>query len=366
MNWGKVAAFIIDKIPFERVFAQEQDHTQERAELKEILHEIEDKRKPPEVKVERREIHLIQPDIQREFHIKKRAATKSDVTTEETIMYQNREISKILLQMERHAAQGFRINGKSCDCGSKHLPDLEALCEETIPMVNNPELYYDIINWVRIISDKITPEANDQALYRSEYPGYSAEARDYRKSLMGTLDFKVLASTGSSPDTNVKQNEVEEISAPEAETPRQIPETTSQESDTNVEESENEVEDIPVKQNEKSPETIPAAEATEEEIIDDRPITANGTVCADLQPMKEWVAIQDPEKCHSCLLQITIPWYYDELRENGRDDLIKELEPIQLKGDPEAIGAELDLIKEKVEPGLKQRLLEFDCATQSF
>jgi hypothetical protein len=75
------------------------------------------------------------------------------------------------------------------NCGSqKHLLDLESLCEETIPMVSNPHVYYRIVEWIKKVGPKSTDEAAKSGLHDEEYPIFSHEARDFRKEIIGTLD----------------------------------------------------------------------------------------------------------------------------------------------------------------------------------
>jgi len=113
----------------------------------------------------------------------------SGVSLQETIDYQRREVGKLLLRMERHFSQRLRIMGIPCDCGAgKHLLDLESLSEETIPMVNNPQVYYGIVEWIKKVGPKSTDEAAKSGVYDEEYPRFSREARDFRKEIIGSLD----------------------------------------------------------------------------------------------------------------------------------------------------------------------------------
>ena len=111
------------------------------------------------------------------------------VSLEETVAYQKREVGKLLLRMERHYSQRLRIKGIPCDCGAqKHLLDLESLSEETIPMVDNPQVYYSVLEWIKKVGPKSTDEAAKSGTYDQEYPGFSHEARDFRKEIIGSLD----------------------------------------------------------------------------------------------------------------------------------------------------------------------------------
>jgi len=111
------------------------------------------------------------------------------VSPEQLIDYQKREIGKLLLRMESHYAQRLRIKGIPCDCGaSKHLLDLESLSEETIPIVDNPQVYYSVLEWIKKVGPKSTEEAAKSGTYDQEYPRFSHEARDFRKEIIGSLD----------------------------------------------------------------------------------------------------------------------------------------------------------------------------------
>lgn len=119
------------------------------------------------------------------------------LTNEETVAYQKREIGKQLLAMESHYAQRMRIAGVPCDCGAtKHLLYLEGLCQETIPMVNDPSPYEEILQWVKEVEPKSTEDAATSGKFDEEYPGMSGEARDFRKKVMGTLSPAAMIESG--------------------------------------------------------------------------------------------------------------------------------------------------------------------------
>lgn len=112
------------------------------------------------------------------------------------------------------------------------------------------------------------------------------------------------------------------------------------------------------------------AEAVEEKLGEDpasrQPqAEQQGTACPDLRPMKEWVAEDDPDSCRPCVLPVAMSWYYEELNERGLADLAQELDTVKDTGDPDQVAEMLDSIKKRVDPEVKNRLLEFDCATQS-
>lgn len=115
------------------------------------------------------------------------------LSAEQTVAYENREIAKNLVQIEKHYAQKLRINGTPCDCGTgRHLLAIEGGCENAISMVDNPDIYYRMIDWARGVAPKSTDEAAKSGLYDEEYPVFSHQARDFRKEIIGSLDPKAL------------------------------------------------------------------------------------------------------------------------------------------------------------------------------
>lgn len=91
--------------------------------------------------------------------------------------------------------------------------------------------------------------------------------------------------------------------------------------------------------------------------------------------MEEWIKQEDPHKddevkCRPCRLGVIANWYFTELEEQGHKDLAASLETITTKEDdpnlPLTLCKEFDRIKEVVEKPLRERLKDFDCATQSF
>ncbi|MDD5700633.1 MAG: hypothetical protein PHU23_01170 [Dehalococcoidales bacterium] len=339
INWWAAASYLIAKIPLEKIFSQEKDKSDSLQELKTIVDTL-----PKPAKTE----------------VKADPSSTSTVTTRETVDYQNREIGKVLIQMERHAAQGMRIAGKACDCLSKHIVDLESLCEETITMVTNPNIYYRMIDWVRDITPKVSVEANESGQYRDEYPVMARQARDFRKEILGTLDYKALFQQGESPVIQEAENilkqhkeKVTELEVPAELTREPVAKPMENITDNITQKVQNEAES-----NEEA--------EVQPEILEEPPkLCENGTVCLDLKPMVEWVNTEDKEKCRTCMLTVTVPWYFEELEERGEKELAEDLEKLQKEGEPVNVAAALDQIKEQVPGDLKQRLLEFDCATQS-
>jgi hypothetical protein len=188
---GKILSFaletasrLIDRVPFEKMIVKPMDTAEDRKEI----------------------LSILQPKAAEERHTRAAAAGRIEprrsrprlpkediVSDEETVDYQNREIGKLLLRMERHYAQGLRIAGRVCDCGAqKHLLDIEAMAEETVPMVDDPGVYNRLTDWVQRVGPISIPEAAASGKYDSLYPQLSHQARDFRKEIIGTVDAKAL------------------------------------------------------------------------------------------------------------------------------------------------------------------------------
>jgi hypothetical protein len=195
VGMGKVVSFLfetagrmLDHIELEKFLIRPPSTKQDRDELLSILDpKALEKQPSPEPE---------EPDAPRTLRPRqstRRPVTPSAVTDEETVDYQNRELGKLLLRMERHYAQGLRINGKICDCGAtKHLIDIEGMAEETIPITDSPEVYERIIAWVNRVGPVSTVDAVSTGKFDDLYPQFSQDARDFRKEIIGTLDAQAL------------------------------------------------------------------------------------------------------------------------------------------------------------------------------
>jgi len=202
MKWLALAAQVIDKIPFERLLVKPPSNKERLQELQDILGEakpkpVETLTEPPSEQSpgepEERPLLGNLGNRPARVHLEANPSVTSAVSNKETVDYQNREIGKVLLTMERHCVQKFRIAGRACDCGqSKHLLDLEALSEETVAMVDNPEIYYRILAWISRLGPLSTVEKVESGKYDDLYPVFGTEARNLRKELLGTLDPKAL------------------------------------------------------------------------------------------------------------------------------------------------------------------------------
>jgi len=90
--------------------------------------------------------------------------------------------------------------------------------------------------------------------------------------------------------------------------------------------------------------------------------------------MEEWIRGEDPHKddpdhCRPCRLGVTAQWYHSELKEQGHEDLAALVEQVAESPDPDmplTLCRQMDIIKDVVEESLRERLKDFDCATQSF
>lgn len=216
MKWLTLAAQLVEKLPLERLFVKPPSNKERLEDLQEILGEAHARpaeappENPPEEIPEEYEGDLggyLEPRRQK-VHL---TEAKSELSTEETVAYQNREIAKNLLVLERHYAQKLRINGIPCDCGSgRHLLAIETLAEETISMVDNPNIYYRIIDWVKEAGPKSTDEAAKSGIYDNEYPVFSRQSRDFRKEIIGSLEPSALFTkkVGEVPATEEERKEL--------------------------------------------------------------------------------------------------------------------------------------------------------------
>ena len=192
MNWMGFITEQVAKLPLERLFVRPPDNKKALKDLQEILGESHAKpaeappeNPPEEISEEYEDLKGYLEPRRQKVHLPSR---EGGLSTEDTVDYQNREIGKLLLRMERHYAQRMIVHGVPCDCGSqKHLLDLESLCEETVPMVDNSDVYYHVIEWVREVGPKSTDKAAKSGKYDNEYPAFSHQARDFRKEIIGTI-----------------------------------------------------------------------------------------------------------------------------------------------------------------------------------
>ncbi len=220
MNWLALVADAFNKLPIERLLAKPRDRTSELKELKEILegspslpHSEKREEIEPESENPLEEIPQEHEDSKgyleprQKVHLEPPLA--SGVTTEETVAYHHREIAKNLIVLEKHYAQKLIIAGKKCDCGiGRHLLAIETNCEDTISMVDNPDVYYRLLDWVKEVSPKSTDQAAKSGKYDNEYPIFSHQARDFRKELIGSLEPSALfTKKGEEVKSNDDSNE---------------------------------------------------------------------------------------------------------------------------------------------------------------
>ena len=198
MNWLTAVMQFAEKLPIERLFVKPLSNKKQLEGLRDILGEAHAKpaEAPPENPPEEIPEEYEDPKGYLEPHQQKvhlEPPPANGVSTEETVAYQNREIAKNLIVLEKHYAQKLTIAGKKCDCGSgRHLLAIESLAEETISMIDNPDIYYRLLDWVKEVSPKSTDQAAKSGQYDNEYPVFSRQARDFRKGLIGSLEPSVL------------------------------------------------------------------------------------------------------------------------------------------------------------------------------
>ena len=118
-----------------------------------------------------------------------------------------------------------------------------------------------------------------------------------------------------------------------------------------------------------SEEQTPTA-VTEEQAQDQTPVEATEQQeedpCACTVPMAEWIEGETEEECRSCLLPPVVQWYNEELKERGLTEEVNKLEASVEEADPAGIAKTLDEIREAAPEELRTRLLDFDCAAQTF
>jgi hypothetical protein len=103
---------------------------------------------------------------------------------EQTLAYQNDHITNQLLLMAVHYTEKLKMNGIPCDClPKKHFKLLKAFIKETIPMVEDPDVLYRLLDWLEEVGTKSSYEANKSGVYDNEYPRMAYEARNFVKEI---------------------------------------------------------------------------------------------------------------------------------------------------------------------------------------
>ncbi len=211
MNWLATVLQFADRLPLERLFVKPPGHKQKLVALRNILEEAHSspaqappENPPEEIPSEYEDLKGYLVPRQQKVHID--SPPPDSVSTEETVTYQNREIAKNLIVLEKHYAQKLTIAGKKCDCGAgRHLLAIESLAEETISMVDNPDIYYRLLNWVKEVSPKSTDLSAKSGQYDNEYPAFSRQARDFRKELIGSLEPSAIFPKKEEPTADQKE-----------------------------------------------------------------------------------------------------------------------------------------------------------------
>lgn len=196
MNWLAMALKLASHLPVEKLFIKRQDPGKALEELRQTLDPAS----------------LAEPQTALETTtseplLNESATRKGEVSTEETIAYQRRELGKELLLLEKHLQQACKIGGKPCDCCEKHPITIEALAQETLGMTEDPVLN-EIIQWAKDIAPITTEAASTSREYDSQYPGIAIKARDLRKRLMGTEKTESLLSPDLSERVSKKVKDI--------------------------------------------------------------------------------------------------------------------------------------------------------------
>ena len=140
------------------------------------------------------------PKIEPQSHTARPTTGASKLTSEETIDYQKREITKELWQLEKHLAQGCRIPDKTgkripCDCCEKGSW-IAGLAYESIPIAERAGqtsgIFEKIAQWSEDLAPVVTVAAVESGQY--DYKKLSGEASALRKELMGSLALGSLLS----------------------------------------------------------------------------------------------------------------------------------------------------------------------------
>lgn len=90
---------------------------------------------------------------------------------------------------------------------------------------------------------------------------------------------------------------------------------------------------------------------------------------AQFVSMTDWVRQDpnpdDPIQCRPCAIPVTLQWYRDHLAEQGYSELSDALQRKGLGDSPLTVVEEMDRIKAVVSDEVRERLLDFDRATQA-
>ena len=89
--------------------------------------------------------------------------------------------------------------------------------------------------------------------------------------------------------------------------------------------------------------------------------------CQAAPSLEDWLQAEDPDTtCKPCVLPVALQWYVETLDENGLAEMARGLETSAKSPtiDPLTLAQELDTIKARVDPNLRNRLRELDCTLQ--
>lgn len=88
----------------------------------------------------------------------------------------------------------------------------------------------------------------------------------------------------------------------------------------------------------------------------------------ELKPLEEWVQIEDPEQCHSCLLPTLAGMYLGTLQDAGLQQEAERLKQVyeSADGDVLTVARTMDSIRNGVGSETKLALEGLDCIAQTF
>ncbi|GAJ19794.1 unnamed protein product, partial [marine sediment metagenome] len=131
MDWLAAISNLVSRVPIERVLFPRPDHTKALGEFAASVGVPETQNKAPSEQkptITTTQATEKPPEIELQEALKVHLAESKPggLSTEQTVAYENREIAKNLVQVEKHYAQKLRINGIPCDCGTgRHLLAIE-------------------------------------------------------------------------------------------------------------------------------------------------------------------------------------------------------------------------------------------------
>lgn len=154
-----LAITLLQKTSWEKLIVREPDHSKHLEKITQIMGRTPESPPP---------IPQLAPDDQ--------------VSRENMLTYQKKQIYGQLWLLQGHLSNGCRIDDKPCDCCVKHAIALEALASETQPM-DPSSIWGNIRNFATSILHKVEVNQVIRGIYASEYPQMAIQARELRKGI---------------------------------------------------------------------------------------------------------------------------------------------------------------------------------------